>query len=181
MPRAQRVSSIQAQARRRPVALMPSSTFVAGTTVSSTPSVRSVARDGASELVQPDIKPDVAPNPLCVKQEDVGAAMPVARRAEVVAGRRHERELVGDVAAVHGKAIGRVVEGRGGACVELQPGEVDEVVPGESIDVVAEDVARQRRILDFELGVPGESDVLGPSAPSAAMSRVPASNFVPPV
>ena len=136
--------------------MMPSSTFVASTTVSSPPSTRSVARDGASELVQPDIKPDVAPNPLCVKQEDVGAAMPVARRAEVVAGRRHERELVGDVAAVHGKAIGRLVEGRGGACVELQPGEVDEVVPGESIDVVAEDVTRQRRILDFELGGPAK-------------------------
>ena len=34
--------------------------------------------------------------------------------------------------------------------------DVEDVVPGEEIDGVAEDVSRERRILDFELRAPGE-------------------------
>src|SRR5258707_824807 len=92
--------------------------------------------------------------------------MPVAADAEMRARRRVEGERVRDGAAVHCQMMGRRMVGCRGAGVEVEAAQVEDVVPAEGVDRVAEVVTGQGRVLDLErLPTGGEGDVAGAGRP----------------
>jgi hypothetical protein len=91
-------------------------------------------------------------------ERDLRPAMAVVCSGEVRSMRRKQRERVGDVAAVDGEMVARLVIGRRGTRVEVKAGEVEDIVRGEELDQVAEGVAGECRVLDLERRASGEGD-----------------------
>jgi hypothetical protein len=61
-----------------------------------------------------------------------------------------ERQRVADGAAVYRQVMRRSMVDRRRAGVEVEASQVQDVAPAEGLDVIAEDVMRQGRILDLE-------------------------------
>ena len=91
------------------------------------------------------------------RQRHVSAAMMVGRNGEAESMRRIQR--FGEVSAVHFQMVAGPVVHSSGAAMEPETGQVENVVLAEEVDLVVEEVADERRVLDVEPSGAGKGDL----------------------
>src|SRR5690242_15250112 len=91
-------------------------------------------------------------------EKDLGATVPVADGDEVASPDRSQPDGICDMPAVYPENVTGGIIGGSGAGMKLQPGEVENIVPGEMVDGGLEDVVRECRVLDLEPGGAGKGD-----------------------